>query len=946
MNVNGSKVYDDNGTEKTITETTDYDGWGRVIHQVDANGGQVNTNYDHVGRVVSKTNPFTAGGSPSYSTSYSYDVLGRLTTVTLPDSQPVTTTYSGPSVTLTDQVNRKMQRVADGLGRLVTVYEQDSSGNLTQATNYTYDYLDSLTQVDQGGQLRKYKYDALSRLLYEKIPEQTASINDGTGTYWTSKFTYTDYDKISTRTDARGVVTSYSYDSLHRLTQIGYNTVSGVTTAPSVYHDYDYDGTYSITNEGQLVRTSLYGSSISYEEYYTVDSFKRPTSTIRKVYTPGQSTRTYTTSYSLNEGGQLTQLTYPSALTIAVTHDTTGRVSGLQNTSTQVNYLSSVSYNIGGQVTGDTLGNGVTEQFGYDAARMQMTSQKAGTSSPYTNRMDLTYSYSATSGQMGVGSTAGNAGQLMSVSGTINSTTESASYTYDNYKRLVTSNQSSNGSSAQRRFVHDRWANRTGVWDATSGGNQIQSIALQGSGGIPTNQIASVTAGSTLNYSHDAAGNVTNDGVHSYAYDSENRIVSVDGGSTASYAYDHKNRRYKKTIGSTATHYVWQGGQVIAEHNGGTGAAVVEYISSRRRMLAEVVSGNTSYFLIDRLSLRLAMNTSGNVVGRQGHLPFGEDFGGSGAQEKHHLTSYERDTDTNTDYAVNRQYSQSTGRFSRVDPVSVSMMTPQSLNRYAYVHNDPINLRDPLGLFCPGGTFYNPETSDCEDFEGDPTNPFPGQDFNGNRGEGIEIVDPTPTEIEELVGEDTIETCDNLLRDGVKDTMGDGYLSFFSDTSRLTTILNRALQAAQSRVSAQLILTVWWFENNFNIGSRTDLAEPVYGPMQLKASTANDLGLEASYVDLALGGRSATFPNNEANITANLTVGAIYLQYLMERFIKSNDPILAATAYQFPVAVRDSVNGANLTPEAKFRYKQMQRFYPLFRDWVACRRRVTNNFSR
>src|SRR5207253_10645391 len=114
----------------------------------------------------------------------------------------------------------------DGLGRLVTVNEQDSSGNLTQATSYTYDYLNNLTQVNQGNQLRSYKYDALSRLLYEKIPEQTASINDGSGTYWTSKYTYTDFNAIATRQDARGVVTTYSYDTLHRLSQVTYNTVA------------------------------------------------------------------------------------------------------------------------------------------------------------------------------------------------------------------------------------------------------------------------------------------------------------------------------------------------------------------------------------------------------------------------------------------------------------------------------------------------------------------------------------------------------------------------------------------------------------------------------------------------------------------------------------------------------------------------------------------------
>ncbi len=44
---------------------------------------------------------------------------------------------------------------------------------------------------------------------------------------------------------------------------------------------------------------------------------------------------------------------------------------------------------------------GVTEVFGYDANRLQLTSQKAGISSPYTDRMNLTYSYPASAGQMG-----------------------------------------------------------------------------------------------------------------------------------------------------------------------------------------------------------------------------------------------------------------------------------------------------------------------------------------------------------------------------------------------------------------------------------------------------------------------------------------------------------------------------------------------------------------
>jgi hypothetical protein len=48
---------------------------------------------------------------------------------------------------------------------------------------------------------------------------------------------------------------------------------------------------------------------------------------------------------------------------------------------------------------------------------------------------------------------------------------------------------------------------------------------------------------------------------------------------------------------------------------------------------------------------------------------------------------------------LNRQYAESVGRFIRVDPSRGTVGLPQSLNRYAYVTNNPVNAVDPLGLF-------------------------------------------------------------------------------------------------------------------------------------------------------------------------------------------------------------------------------------------------------
>ena len=140
-----------------------------------------------------------------------------------------------------------------------------------------------------------------------------------------------------------------------------------------------------------------------------------------------------------------------------------------------------------------SLSNSRPEALLYDI-KLQFTTKGAA------SLMNLIYNYQASAGQMGAGS---NAGQLMAISGTINATTESAAYTYDLLGRLVTSNQASNGASAQRRFAYDRWGNRTGVWDAVTGGNQIQTIALQQIGGAPTNRITSVTNGSTVNHTYD-----------------------------------------------------------------------------------------------------------------------------------------------------------------------------------------------------------------------------------------------------------------------------------------------------------------------------------------------------------------------------------------------------------------------------------------------------------
>jgi len=83
------------------------------------------------------------------------------------------------------------------------------------------------------------------------------------------------------------------------------------------------------------------------------------------------------------------------------------------------------------------------------------------------------------------------------------------------------------------------------------------------------------------------------------------------------------------------------------------------------------------------------------------YLPFGEQIAG-GSGTTHKFTGLERDPETGLDHALFRQYSSSLGRWTTPDPAgqaACSLQDPQSLNRYAYVKNDPLDHVDPSGLF-------------------------------------------------------------------------------------------------------------------------------------------------------------------------------------------------------------------------------------------------------
>lgn len=208
------------------------------------------------------------------------------------------------------------------------------------------------------------------------------------------------------------------------------------------------------------------------------------------------------------------------------------------------------------------------------------------------------------------------------------------------------------------------------------------------------------TANNRLNgYVFDNAGNTVRDPQsRRFTYDGENKQVKVEtldlNGNPVStvgeYSYDGDGRRIKKHVPSTGevTVFVYDaGGKLIGEYS----------------TIAAPQSPKVNYTTQDHLgSPRILTDQNGSVISRRDFMPFGEEiprtgYGSDTIRKK--FTGYERDIESDLDFAQARMYNPMHGRFTAVDPLLASGQpaNPQTWNRYPYVLGNPLRLVDPTG---------------------------------------------------------------------------------------------------------------------------------------------------------------------------------------------------------------------------------------------------------
>jgi RHS repeat-associated protein len=321
-----------------------------------------------------------------------------------------------------------------------------------------------------------------------------------------------------------------------------------------------------------------------------------------------------------------------------------------------------------------TLGNGLTETSVYnnreEPCRININS--SGTylgsctdSIPNGNVQDFSYSYSNNWNNGDVWSWTATGVQHFN-----------RSYTYDGINRLSTMSAPGDTCSGLS-WTYDAWGNRTDQ-SVTGGTCNTLHVAVNSN-----NQFVGPP------YQYDAAGNLINDGLYTYSYDAENRLVTVNPGSSPRYTYyyDAEGRRVGRygNTGLGVEYLPDLSGQVATELQNGTFSAGYVYFNAE--LLAQYANSTTYFVLSDHLgSTRLLTSMNRSIYDSMDYLPFGEQIAGaSGTSYK--FTGKQRDAETGNDYFGARYYSSLLGRFLSADwsdtpsPVPyANQADPESLN--------------------------------------------------------------------------------------------------------------------------------------------------------------------------------------------------------------------------------------------------------------------------
>lgn len=318
-----------NGTTVVAPDKkTDFDFLGRPVRVVIPlyNGLQNTvqaTEYDSRGRVSRKSRQVIDSGPwTGYSwTTYTYDVLDRVKTVTGPDGAVVTTAYKGLTTNITYPNGFTGIRIVNAIGQTIKTTDPINAGRSTSQL-FTYDHFGNLrTSQDAAGNTVTMTYDIMGRKLTQSDPDM--------GNWSWNYFPYNFYLDSVQVTTPRGTVFS-SYDTLGR---------------PSTYKTTDLNVSWVYDNGPGKGKGKLWGT---YTEPYTGQQ-PYPTSGYNRTLTYdalGRVQRTdttidgvvYATHTTYDAASRPDTVTYPKGVQVKHTYNSLGYPLEVKNAATGLNY--------------------------------------------------------------------------------------------------------------------------------------------------------------------------------------------------------------------------------------------------------------------------------------------------------------------------------------------------------------------------------------------------------------------------------------------------------------------------------------------------------------------------------------------------------------------------------------------------------------------------------
>jgi RHS repeat-associated protein len=653
-------VYDDRGRLVSVTQgdaaptTYSYDSNGNVSQITDSNGNSTTISYDSVYGlfpvgVTSGERTWTAeyyypfGWLKSqtigpYTTSYTYDAIGRLLNMT-DSAGTVTTTYDDEAlrVETVDYEGNKSRTTYDAIGRRMLNEIIDKLGATLSKASYVYDpqYDFRVATISTNSGTRTYTYDDSANsvtvtdmdgnsvtTLYDPLGRKTQVISSFTGDSGspgieTTTYTY-DGGLLAQVTDSARTIL-YNYNSRGLATSIVYSD--------GKQESFSYDGNgnplivtgrdgrtysygYNAYNEVETVKLgtetlinitydnlgrieTLANKDVSYRNYYNMKGLPEHSERTIKGrlydlwYEYGAYQRLNKLTVKDGQGNQLTQFGYDYAYPKTT-------VSAWVNGSLREFASGTVGAN--GLMSAKTLGNGLVQNYGYDTRRRLKNTSIAGLGWSHN------YSY-------------GPGNNIVSI--------DNESFQYDNFSRLKSITSGLNNLAYQ----YDQAGNRI---RATVNGAVTDYTY--------TNGLLTGAGGVSFTYYPDGSRKTKTggNGHWDYSYDNLGRLTQVklnDSQVMGSYGYDPTGWRVWKEENGKTHLYIRDNEQVIYQEifdgNIEPGEAPEKskaFVYFGSELVGTVINGTeVRYYINNHLgTTEIVTDAAGQVISKIQHAPFGD----------------------------------------------------------------------------------------------------------------------------------------------------------------------------------------------------------------------------------------------------------------------------------------------------------------------------------